>query len=89
MLKEDTILDVSAYGGEYNFQNMTSEEDHGTSHISIVDAEDNAVSMTTTINTEFGSKVYSESTGVLLNNEMDDFSQPGRVNAYGLHPSGW
>lgn len=88
MLKADGISSVETYGGKYNFQNSTLEVDHGTSHISIVDADRNAVSMTTTINTGFGSFVYSASTGVLLNNEMDDFSRPDRPNVYGLHPSG-
>ena len=67
-----------------NFQYL---EDHGTSHFSIVDKFGNAVSITTTINTEFGSKVLSPSTGVLFNNEMDDFASPGRPNYFGLAPS--
>lgn len=50
--------------------------DHGTSHISIVDSERNAVSMTTTINGYFGAKFLSKRTGIILNNEMDDFSMP-------------
>lgn len=50
--------------------------DHGTSHISIVDSERNAVSMTTTINGYFGAKFVSKRTGIILNNEMDDFSMP-------------
>ncbi|QDZ21115.1 gamma-glutamyl transpeptidase [Chloropicon primus] len=62
-------------------------DDNGTSHLSIVDADQNAVSMTTTINTGFGSKLVSRSTGILLNNEMDDFSIPGQPNTYGLAPS--
>ena len=121
--------------------------DAGTSHLSIVDAQGSAVAMTTTINTGFGSRVYSSSTGawcgrgvvvqergtgrlggvhasalecaralptrrvahshfrkncdppahpapwhplhagLLLNNEMDDFSTPGVPNAYGFPPS--
>jgi gamma-glutamyltranspeptidase len=46
-----------------------------------------AVAMTTTINTGFGSKVLSPSTGLLLNNQMDDFSTPGQPNVYGIAPS--
>lgn len=53
----------------------------------MVDEARNAVAMTSTINTAFGSKVVSPSTGILLNNEMDDFSSPGVPNGYGLAPS--
>jgi len=60
----------------------------GTSHISVVDKLGNAVSVTTTINTHFGSKRVSKSTGIILNNEMDDFTtNPHRPNYYGLPPS--
>ena len=56
-----------------------------TTHISTADAEGNWVAMTATINTEFGSKVVIPATGVLLNNQMDDFSaQPGVANHFGL-----
>lgn len=59
--------------------------DRGTSHFSIVDRERNAVAVTTTVNTGFGSKLVSN--GLVLNNEMDDFSTPGQPNVYGLAPS--
>jgi len=56
-----------------------------TTHVSIVDAEGGAVSLTTTLNTWYGSKVVAEGTGVLLNNEMDDFTaRPGAPNHFGL-----
>lgn len=56
-----------------------------TSHLSVVDADGNAVSLTTTINTPFGAAVVARGTGILLNNEMDDFaSAPGEPNAYGI-----
>jgi len=56
-----------------------------TTHFSVVDAEGNAVSNTYTLNTAFGSGVTAVGTGVLLNNEMDDFtSKPGIPNAFGL-----
>ncbi len=56
-----------------------------TTHFSTADAEGNWVACTCTINTSFGSKVVVPGTGVLLNNEMDDFSaQPGAPNYFGL-----
>ena len=62
-------------------------EDHGTTHLSVVDADLNAVAITSTVNTEFGSGFLSPSTGILLNNQMDDFSSAGRANYFGLAPS--
>lgn len=50
--------------------------DHGTSHLCVVDGDRNAVAMTTTVNYVFGALVLSPSTGIVLNNEMDDFSVP-------------
>ncbi|ARN74613.1 gamma-glutamyltransferase [Oceanicoccus sagamiensis] len=56
-----------------------------TTHISTADKWGNWVAITTTLNTSFGSKVVIPGTGVLLNNQMDDFSsQPGVPNAFGL-----
>ena len=56
-----------------------------TTHYSIVDAEGNAVSVTTTLNGAYGSKLYVEELGFFLNNEMDDFSgKPGVPNMFGL-----
>jgi len=56
-----------------------------TTHFSIVDSEGNRVSATLSINLPFGSGFVAEGTGVLLNNEMDDFSiKPFTANAYGL-----
>jgi gamma-glutamyltranspeptidase/glutathione hydrolase len=56
-----------------------------TTHYSIVDAEGNAVSVTTTLNGAYGSKLYSDELGFFLNNEMDDFSaKPGVPNMFGL-----
>lgn len=56
-----------------------------TTHFTVADAEGNWAACTATINTTFGSKVVVPGTGVVLNNEMDDFSiQPGVPNAFGL-----
>lgn len=56
-----------------------------TTHYSIVDADGNAVSVTTTLNGAYGSKVFVEELGFFMNNEMDDFSaKPGIPNMFGL-----
>ncbi len=56
-----------------------------TTHLCVIDADGNAVSLTQTVNYGFGAGVVVAGTGVLLNNEMDDFSSaPGVPNAYGL-----
>jgi gamma-glutamyltranspeptidase/glutathione hydrolase len=80
----------------FNFENATpsSEVSHGevsvyesdeTTHYSIVDQEGNAVSVTTTLNGAYGSKLYCDELGFFLNNEMDDFSaKPGTPNMFGL-----
>lgn len=60
-------------------------ESDQTTHYSVVDKAGNAVAVTYTLNTNFGSGIVAKGTGVLLNNEMDDFSvKPGVANAYGL-----
>ena len=57
----------------------------GTTHFGVLDGEGNAVSASLTINTRFGSKVLVRETGIILNNEMDDFSiRAGLPNVYGL-----
>jgi gamma-glutamyltranspeptidase/glutathione hydrolase len=62
-----------------------SKEGTNTTHYSVVDAQGNAVSVTTTLNSSFGSGVTVTGAGFLLNNEMDDFaSAPGRPNQFGL-----
>lgn len=64
-----------------------SVPNHGTAHISVVDSKRMAVSMTTTINLIFGSLALGEKTGILFNDEMDDFSVPNRPNSFNLPPS--
>ena len=60
-------------------------ESEQTTHYSIIDQQGNAISLTTTINSGYGAKVFVEGAGFLLNNEMDDFSsKPGVPNVYGL-----
>ncbi len=61
------------------------QEPEHTTHYSVVDPEGNAVSVTTTLNDSFGSKVTAEGLGFLMNNEMDDFAaKQGVPNMYGL-----
>lgn len=60
-------------------------ESKETTHYSIIDNDGNAVAVTYTLNGSFGAGVVAEGTGILLNNEMDDFTQkPGVPNLYGL-----
>ncbi|MDP2317307.1 MAG: gamma-glutamyltransferase [Pseudomonadota bacterium] len=60
-------------------------QDAGTLHISVIDGNGMAVALTTTVNTSFGSKVVAPKSGIVLNNQMDDFAaRPGTPNAFGL-----
>lgn len=64
---------------------LTPEGGNNTTHFSVIDKYGNAVSNTYTLNFRYGSKIMVPGTGILLNNEMDDFSsKPGVPNAYGL-----
>jgi gamma-glutamyltranspeptidase/glutathione hydrolase len=64
---------------------LAPHEAGGTSHVSVVDAAGNAVALTTTVNYYFGSCVVVPGTGVVLNDEMDDFAaRPGKPNVFGL-----
>lgn len=61
------------------------KESHDTSHLNVVDKTGNAVSLTFTINLSFGAGVVARGTGIILNNEMDDFAiAPDLPNAFGL-----
>lgn len=66
-------------------EKVHSGSDGGTSHLSTLDQFGNAVALTTTINTGFGSRFVAGKTGVILNNQMDDFvARPGVPNRFGL-----
>jgi gamma-glutamyltranspeptidase/glutathione hydrolase len=70
---------------DVSYGNIEIVESNETTHYSIVDQYGNAVSVTTTLNGGFGSKLYCADLGFFLNNEMDDFSsKPGVPNSYGL-----
>ncbi len=78
----DHVLPIPSYG-------LTQlPEDHGTSHLSVVDAMGNAVACTETINLVFGSLLAVPEFGFVLNNQMDDFlTRRGKPNAFGLTQS--
>ena len=64
---------------------MLRPEGDNTTHFSVIDRFGNAVSNTTTLNFSYGLGMVAEGTGVLLNNELDDFAaKPGAPNFYGL-----
>lgn len=82
-IKDDGVLARDQYGTPDAPPAL--HHDGGTTHLAVIDADGNAVSLTTTVNLGFGAKLVAGKTGILLNNEMDDFSvQPGVPNAFGL-----
>jgi len=82
-IKPGAVLPTDAYGSLGG--PPAPLKDGGTTHLAVIDAAGNAVSLTTTINLSFGAKLVAGKTGILLNNEMDDFvMQVGVPNAFGL-----
>ncbi|ABC92292.1 gamma-glutamyltranspeptidase protein [Rhizobium etli CFN 42] len=78
-------IDPYKAGTSANLKPLGGKESNETTHYSIIDDEGNAVAVTYTLNGSFGAAVVAPGTGVLLNNEMDDFtSKPGVPNLYGL-----
>ena len=67
----------------YGLGNFKAEQG-GTTHFSVLDRSGNAVACTLTVNTRFGSKILVPKTGIVLNNEMDDFAIHPSGNVYGL-----
>lgn len=81
------IFDNTTFPPEYYLSRWSQLRDQGTSHFCIVDGDRNTVSMTTTVNYVFGAGVLSPSTGIVLNNEMDDFSVPAEITPDSLPPA--
>ncbi|XP_066137416.1 glutathione hydrolase 1 proenzyme-like isoform X2 [Euwallacea fornicatus] len=77
-----TRQDVTYYGAEAEIV-----EDHGTAQISILAPNGDAISVTSTINFVFGAGFASSSTGIIMNNEMDDFSSPDITSGFNIPPS--
>ena len=81
-INDSTTYPPSYYNSSYEYYN-----DKGTTHLSVMDLQGNAVSLTSTVNLEFGSCLMDPVTGVILNDQMDDFSIPNRRNAFDLAPA--
>jgi gamma-glutamyltranspeptidase/glutathione hydrolase len=82
-IQDGAVLPRDAYGTAGGPAAL--HKDGGTTHLCVIDADGNAVSLTTTVNLGFGAKLVAGKTGILLNDQMDDFSlQPGVPNAFGL-----
>ncbi|MDM9625864.1 gamma-glutamyltransferase [Rhizobium sp. S152] len=78
-------IDINKSGTSADLKPLGAKESTETTHYSIIDDEGNAVAVTYTLNGSFGAGVVAPGTGILLNNEMDDFtSKPGVPNLYGL-----
>ena len=84
-LRSTISMDHGSTSSEVRAGKPMAYESEETTHFTVVDADGNAVANTYTLNGGYGSGVVAKDTGVLLNNEMDDFAaKPGAPNAYGL-----
>jgi gamma-glutamyltranspeptidase/glutathione hydrolase len=82
-IKDAAVAPAGTYGTPSAPADL--HRDAGTTHLSVVDAEGNAVALTTTVNLGFGAKLVAGKTGIVLNDQMDDFAmQPGVPNGFGL-----
>jgi gamma-glutamyltranspeptidase/glutathione hydrolase len=78
-------LHEAGLAGERGDTRTLLTDDGGTTHISVLDGSGGAVALTTTVNLSFGAAMQDPVTGILLNDEMDDFAaRPGVPNAFGL-----
>ncbi|KAM3183031.1 hypothetical protein ACTXT7_011160 [Hymenolepis weldensis] len=81
------VTDGGTHNTSYYRSAFLPQSDQGTAQVCLVGPNGDAISITSTINTPFGSGVIGSRTGILFNNEMDDFSTPGSPNAFRLPPS--
>lgn len=85
LVSDDKVQPLDRYGMPAPSGTADTPHDHGTSHLCVVDGEGNVAALTSTVNLGFGSGVIDPTTGILLNNQMDDFAaQPDAPNAFGL-----
>ncbi|MDB4968956.1 MAG: ggt [Myxococcales bacterium] len=83
-ISDDKIGKPESYGDK-SLVPADPPHDHGTSHLCVADGDGNVVALTTTVNLILGARMVGGSSGVVLNDQMDDFSaQPGVPNAFGL-----
>ncbi|KAI1313881.1 hypothetical protein EDD11_002416 [Mortierella claussenii] len=94
MLSKDTaahiranISDTQTFPIEYYNPHFDTISNQGTTHLSTVDKDDMAVALTSSVNWLFGAKVMDPKTGVIFNDQMDDFSIPGRLDGLNSKPS--
>ncbi|WVN87457.1 gamma-glutamyltransferase [Cryptococcus depauperatus CBS 7841] len=83
------ISDNNTHSGDYYGLQYDTPIDHGTTHVSVVDQWGGAASVTSTVNLIWGSHVMDPRTGIIFNDEQDDFAIPGAPDAFGLWPSPW
>jgi gamma-glutamyltranspeptidase/glutathione hydrolase len=84
-LRKGIRMERASTSAEVKAGKPAGYESEETTHFTVVDAEGNCVSNTYTLNDSYGSKVVMKGTGILMNDEMDDFAaKPGTPNAYGL-----
>jgi len=80
---DNTTQPIEAYDplGTY------AEPGHGTSHVVTTDHSGMTVTSTTTVNTLFGAQIMTKRSGIIINNEMNDFAIPGKSNEFGFPPA--